>query len=175
MALLIGCQKQQPSVTAGSTNMTPEQLAELVKEEKRQADAWFAALDVAKPSASLVAEFVSLFPNAVVNYRYFTSTPEPGFDVKVDLHERYELTMQLPVRFDPEGSAVVGYGEPMFYLVEATSQKGRETWYNPAGARRFGSADWRKIVESGGDFSAIGYTMVTNRPVPSFAQRKVQP
>lgn len=155
--------------------MTPEQFAEVFKQEKGKADAWFAALDAAKPSAPLVVEFVRLFPAAEVNYRYFTSTGEPGFDVGVDLHERYELTMQLPVRFDPEGRSVVGYGEPIFYLVEVASQKGRETSYNPAGERRFGSADWRKIVESRGDFSAIGYTMVTNRPVPGFAQRKVQP
>jgi hypothetical protein len=109
-----------------------------------------------------------------VNYRYFTSTHEPGFDVGVDLHERYEFTMQLPVRFDPEGHVVVGYGEPKFYLVEVASQKGRETSYNPAGARHFGSADWRKIVESGGDFLAIGYTMITNQPAAGFRDRKVQ-
>lgn len=175
MALLVGCQKQQSSVTAGSTNMTPEQFAELFKKEKSKADAWFAALDAAKPSASRVAEFVRLFPAAEVNYRYFTSTGEPGFDVGVDLHERYELTMQLPVRFDPEGHTVVGYGEPKFYLVEAASQKGRTTFYNPAGGRGFGSADWQRIVESGGDFAAIGYAMTTNRPVAGFRDRKVQP
>jgi hypothetical protein len=38
-----------------------------------------------------------------------------------------------------------------------------------------GSAEWRALVERGGDFSAIGYTMITNRPVPGFAHRKVQP
>ena len=155
--------------------MTPEQFAEVFKQEKGKADAWFAALDAAKPSAPLVVEFVRLFPAAEVNYRYFTSTGEPGFDVGVDLHERYELTMQLPVRFDPKGHTVVGYGEPRFYLVEAASQKGRATSYNPAGGRDFGPADWQKIVESGGDFAAIGYTMITNQPVAGFRVRKVQP
>jgi hypothetical protein len=174
MALLVACQKQPSSAADGSTNMTPEQYAELFKREKGKADAWFVALDAAKPSAPLVIEFMRLFPNAVVNYRYFTSTHEPGFNVGVDLHQRYELTMQLPVRFDPEGRTVVGYGDPKFYLVEAASQKGRETWYNHEGARHFGSDEWRKVVESGGDFSAVGYTMVTDRPVPGFAQRKVQ-
>jgi len=173
--LLVGCQKQQPSVTTGSTNMTSEQFAELFNEEKNKADAWFAALDAAKPSASLVAEFLRLFPNAVANYKYFTSTGEPGFDVGVDLHERYDFRMQLPVRFDPEGSAVIGYGEPMFYLLEVASQNGGATSYNPAGERQFGSADWRKIVQNGGDFSVIGYTMLTNRPIPGFTQRNVQP
>jgi len=173
--LLVGCQKQQPSVTVASTNMTSEQFAELFNEEKSKADAWFAALDAAKPSAPLVAEFLRLFPNAVLNYKYFTSTGEPGFDVGVDLHERYDFRMQLPVRFDPEGSAVIGYGEPMFYLLEVASQNGGATSYNPAGERQFGSANWRKIVQSGGDFSVIGYTTVTNRPILGFTQRNVQP
>jgi len=44
--------------------------------------------------------------------------------------------------------------------------------YNPAGERHFGSADWRRIVESGGEFSAIGYTMITNKPVAGFKDRK---
>ena len=155
--------------------MTPEQFAEVFKQDKGKADAWFAALDAAKPSAPLVVEFVRLFPAAQVSYRYFTSTGEPGFDVGVDLHERYELTMQLPVRFDPEGHTVVGYGEPKFYLSEAARQKGRATSYNPTGGRDFGSADWQKIVESGGDFAAIGYAMTTNQPVAGFRDRKVQP
>jgi hypothetical protein len=116
MALLVGCQKQSPTTTAASTNMTPEQFGELFKQETSKADAWFAALDAAKPSAPFVVEFLRLFPGAVVNYRYFTSTHEPGYDVEVDLHERYELTMQLPVLFDPGGRTVVGYGEPKFFL-----------------------------------------------------------
>jgi len=110
-----------------------------------------------------------------VNYRYFTSADEPGFDVGVDLYERYKLTMQLPVRFDSERRKVIGYGEPKFYLVEAVSQKGRETSHNPAGERRFGSAEWRMLVAHGGDFSAIGYLMRTNQPIAGFKDRKSQP
>ena len=47
--LLVGCQKQSPSAT-GTNNLTSEEFAGLFKEEKDKADAWFAALDAAKPS-----------------------------------------------------------------------------------------------------------------------------
>jgi hypothetical protein len=154
--------------------MTPQQYARVLKADMRKAGAWFAALDDAQPSAPYVQEFLRLFPDAAVNYRYFTSAGKPGFDVHVDLFERYELTMQLPVRFDSEGRTVAGYGEPKFYLVEATIQNGRETSFNPAGERQFGSAEWRKIVESRGDFTAINYNMITNQPVAGFKTRSAQ-
>jgi hypothetical protein len=101
-----------------------------------------------------------------------------GFDVNVDLFDRYEFTMQLPVVFDSSGSKVIDYGDPRFTLWEAASVKRNksgiaETTLNPAGERRFGPTEWHKIVEAGGDFGAIGYTMLTNRPVPGFSDRKV--
>ena len=173
------------AVVAGSTfliksrlsppEFTSEQVAQsfaLLAREGRKGEALFAALDAARASAPYVSEFVRLFPKADVNYRYFAGTGEPGFDIGVDLYERYELRMQLPVRFDPGQRSIVGYGEPKFYLFEAASQKDRATSYNPAGERRFGSAEWRRIVEKNGDFGVIGYAMVTNRPVPGFKDRK---
>jgi len=162
---------------------TPEEVAQsltLLVREGEKGKARFAALDAVRDSAPYVSDFVRLFPGAEVNYRYFTSTDEPGFDVGVDLHERYEFRMQLPVRFDSERLKVIGYGEPKFVIWEAASvTRGPSgfagTTLNPAGERHFGSAEWRTLVERGGDFAAIRYTMVTNRPVPGFAHRKVQP
>jgi len=97
----------------------------------------------------------------------------------LDLHERYELLMQLPVRFDSSNRSVIGYGEPQFYLREVERvqlQKGRTglTSYNPIAERKFGSAEWKKTVESGGDFGAIGYRMITNQPVAGFKDRKIE-
>ena len=162
---------------------TPEEVAQslaLLVREGEKGKARFAALDAVRDSAPYVSEFIRLFPRAQVNYRYFTGTGEPGFDVGVDLHERYEFRMQLPVRFDLDRVKVIGYGEPKFVIWEAASvTRGpsglASTRLNPAGERHFGSAEWRTLVERGGDFSAIGYTMTTNRPVPGFAQREVQP
>ena len=143
---------------------------------RQQAKNWFAALDAARPSAPYVSEFVRLFPGTQVRYRYFTSTGEPGFDLSADLHERYELILQLPVIFDASGKKVVGYGEPNFYLREVTQVERAANGnavesYSPSGGGHFGRSEWQKIVESGGDFGVIGYTIVTNRPVDGFKGR----
>ncbi len=134
------------------------------------------ALDAARPSAPYVSDVVRLFPDAEVRHRNFDASL--GFDVVVDLHGRYELTIQLPVVFDPAHRNVIGYGEPKFYLVEAASvirnKSGiAETTLNPESERHFGSAEWRKVVEAGGNFGAIGYKMLTNRPVQGFKGRNL--
>src|SRR5215510_4643252 len=134
---LVACNQKSATSQAGAVppKFTPEEVAQslaLLAREGEKGKVRFAALDAVRDSAPFVSEFVRLFPGAEVNYRYFGSTDEPGFDVEADLYERYELTMQLPVRFDSERRKVIGYGEPTFYLVEAASQKGRETTYNPA-------------------------------------------
>ncbi len=173
---------QKPAASrseAAPPKFTTEQLTQsfaFLAREREEGKARFAALDAVRDSAPYVSEFLRLFPAAEVNYRYFTTTTDgPGFDVEVDLYGRYQFTMQLPVRFDSERRKVVGYGEPKFYLAEATSQIGRDTRYNPAGERQFGSAQWRTVVEHQGDFSAIGYPMHTNQPVAGFRERKNQP
>jgi hypothetical protein len=121
-----------------------------------------------------------VFPAAEVNYRYFTNADEPGFDVGVDLHGRYEFRMQLPVRLDSERRKVIGYGEPQFSIWEvATVTRGpsgiAQESFNPSGERRFSLAEWRTLVAHGGDFAAVGYTMVTNQPIPGFANRGLRP
>ena len=160
----------------GQPTMSQNQVAQYFKamaQEAEKGNQYFKALDAARPSAPYLSDFLGLFPKAEVNYRYFTSSGEPGYDVEVDLHERYELLMQLPVHFDSSRRNVIGYGEPKFYLGEATNVVKRQTWFNPASARTFGSAEWKKIVEGEGDFRAIGYAMITNRPVPGFKNRKI--
>jgi len=181
---LVGCKdKRSMPSQAVPPQFTPEEVAQsltLLAREGEKGKARFTALDAVRDSAPYVSEFVRLFPGAEVNYRYFTNTEEPGFDVGVDLYERYELRMQLPVHFDSERRTVIGYGDPVFSIWEAASvTRGpsgtAQTALNPAGERDFGSAEWRTIVEHGGDFAAIGYTMLTNQPVTGFAYRKVQP
>ncbi len=150
--------------------------AQSLREAVEKGNDSFTALDAARSSVPYVSEFLRLFPKAEVRYRSFTGGL--GFDVSVDLYERYELTMQLPAAFDSSRSKVIDYGEPRFTLWEAASVKRNksgiaETTLNPAGERRFGSADWRKIVEAGGDFGAIGYAMLTNQPVQGFRGREI--
>jgi len=160
----------------GATAAKQAGYAQLFREALQTANDSHSALDAARPSAPYISDFVRLFPAAEVRYRSFSGGL--GFDVTVDLFERYEFTMQLPVVLDSSRSKVIGYGEPRFTLWEAASVKRNksgiaETTLNPAGERRFGSTEWPKIVEAGGDFSAIGYAMLTNRPVPDFSGRKI--
>ena len=150
--------------------------AKLLREAVENANDSHRALDAARPSAPYVSDFVRLFPKAEVRYRSFAGGL--GFDLTVDLFDRYEFAMQLPVVFDESRSKVIGYGEPRFTLWEAASVKRNksgfaETTLNPVGERRFGSSEWQKIVEAGGDFASVGYTMITNRPVPGFIGRKI--
>ena len=164
-------------------NYTPEQVAQslaILQSEGQKGKERFAALDVVRASAPYLSEFLRLYPNAEVNYRYFASRDEPGFDVGVDLYDRYEFRMQLPVHFDSERRRVVGYGDPKFVIWEVdsvtTSPSGTaETSFVSAGERHFGSAEWHTLVAHGGDFSAIGYNMQTNRPVKGFRDRNSQP
>jgi len=145
----------------------------LYSADAKKAEAYYDALGAVQKDVQLLSEFRQIFPAAVERVRYFTSGREPGFDVVVHLHERYELTMQLPVSFDVSGKRVVGYGTPAFHLteverVEKTPSDTVAISYDPAGELRFGPAEWRKLFEHGGDFSSIGYKMTTDRPVSNF-------
>ena len=124
---LVSC-TQKPATPSQADAVPPkftqEEVAQslaLLAREGQKGKERFAALDAVRTSAPFVSDFVRLFPSAEVNYRYFTSADEPGFDVGVDLHERYEFRMQLPVRFDSERLKVIGYGEPKFVIWEAAS------------------------------------------------------
>src|ERR1700686_20951 len=124
---LVSCDQRSATPSQADAvppKFTPEEVAQsltLLVQEGEKGKARFAALDAVRYSAPYVSEFVHLFPGAEVNYRYFTSTDEPGFNAEADLYERYEFRMQLPVRFDSERRKVIGYGEPKFVIWEAAS------------------------------------------------------
>jgi hypothetical protein len=74
----------------------------------------------------------------------------------------------------------VGFGEPKFYLFEVEKvdsfPDGRaSTSYSSSGQRIFGPAEWQKIVDQDGDFSAIGYKMEKNQPVAGFQSSPPDP
>ena len=74
---------------------------------------------------------------------------------------RYELTMQVPVDIKSKNSGSM-IGDPKFYLHEVDSIS-----ISPSGQVgasfsedfRFDEAQWKKVYESGGDFSSIGFTI----------------
>src|SRR6185295_17704644 len=73
-------------------------LAEFVRKALENGYDSDGALDRARFSAPYVSDFLRLFPEAEVRHRNFDASF--GFDLTVDLHERYDLTMQLPAVFD---------------------------------------------------------------------------
>ena len=159
--------------------LSSEEYGKLLASEVQKAKERFDALKAVESSAPFVSEFLGIFPNSKVGFSYFTDTGEPGFDVQVGLHGRYEPGMQLPVQFDSE-NRVIGYGEPKFWVLEVSHvTKGPSgipgAAFNPAGERSFGAREWRMIAESGGDFSAIGYVMQTNQPVDGFQEYRSHP
>ena len=179
--MIVACKGDpSPAPPEQTATYTPEQAAQFFKmimQESGKGNDPYVALAADRSSAPYLSELVRLFPQAEVNYRNFSGAF--GFDVAVDLFERYEFQMQLPARFDSSHQSVTGYGEPRFHLrevdrVETRKNRTGVTWYKPAGERTFGSPEWRRIVEGGGDFGVIGYSMITNRPVAGFKDRKIE-
>jgi hypothetical protein len=148
-----------------------------------QAD-YQAALNNATNSISYAAEFVQLFPNAESGFSYYIGgAGTTAFYMDADLYGRYELKLFLPsIKFDASRRKVTGFGDPEFIIQEVAELKqiskvgslGAVTnWsvsYSTQGSRRFGGAEWKKVVAARGDFSVIGFNFITNSPVPKFRE-----
>jgi len=157
--------------------------------QKLQSD-YQAALDNATHSIPCVVEFARLFPRSAGGFSYYIGGAGPtSFYMHADLYERYELTMVVRgIIFDATRRNVTGFSDPEFELLEAAELKqirkvgtfGSPTnlvavtnWsvsYNPKGQLRFGGMEWKRIEAAHGDFSVIGYTFITNRPLPGFRE-----
>lgn len=91
----------------------------------------------------------------------------PLFNSVAYFGDRYELTMQVPVEIRSRSSGKMT-GEPQFLLqeVHSVSPSGRVIT-SFSRSVTFGTAEWRKVCESGGDFNAIGFK-VDPTAVPNF-------
>ena len=84
---------------------------------------------------------------------------------------RYELTMQVPVDIKSSSSGSV-IADPRFYLNEVDSVSVSASGGVGASFSRgieLDAAQWKKVYESGGDFSEVGFTII-NTHVPDFQQ-----
>ena len=179
IAMFVGCARKQtspPAESAEGNGMLPllkgtqPQIEAALK--RIQAD-YDAALADSTNSIRYAAEFAKLFPGAVASFSYYTGeVADPNLNMEIYLHARYEFIMQIPVTFDASRRKVKTFGKPDFVLTEFSKiekihdQLSME--YAENGERRFGASEWKKLVAARGDFSAIGYTIVTNSPVPGF-------
>lgn len=102
---------------------------------------------------------------------YITYGPHsvPLFNSVAFFGDRYQLTMQVPVRIDSKTSGTI-VGEPSFYL--------KEVWrvnVSPSGqvgaafsdSHEFGAAEWKQVFEANGDFSKLGI-YINPTGVPDF-------
>ncbi|MFA9476860.1 hypothetical protein ACERK3_01005 [Phycisphaerales bacterium AB-hyl4] len=94
------------------------------------------------------------------------------WNTEVLLHDRYILTMQVPIAVDRSLSRVDEVlGEPNFWIWEVvevqlrpgggSSQKIGQNW-------DFDSEAWARVVEHGGELQAIGVHLIEDRPVTDF-------
>ena len=155
--------------------------AQAVKEIQSDYD---AALADATNSIPYAADFARVFPGAWGSFSYFIGGAGAStFNLEVLLFDRYELTMKVSVTFKEGQRKIQSFGDPEFLLLEVSKvEKIRKVGVRPDGSpavaeqlslssnrqQRFGTAEWKKIVESGGDFSVIGFPLITNSPAPGF-------
>jgi hypothetical protein len=118
-------------------------------------------LDVAK-------DFEALFPAAEHFISYYTGTKgHPAWNSKVGLHGRYVLTVKFRIGFDASRTHPVMEGEPAFHLIELADI--RENGYGYTDRQmEFGLTEWNLLLESSGDFEAIGYPMTKEKPLDGF-------
>lgn len=119
------------------------------------------------------AQFRELYPQAWQDIT--KSYGRPAFYSEVGLHGRYSLQMKVPVQVGTDGVTVVSYDKPEFYLHEVESIEalgdGRiqiNSAKDSARHLRFGPNEWERVVTAKGDCSVLGYSMVTNQPLPRF-------
>ena len=137
----------------------------------------YTILDHGRDTAPEIAEFKRLFPN--FEHETYAGEPECQGDERREftagIHGRYVLQMNIDITFGPSG-AIASYSKPQFLLLEVSSvsHSGRSTSVRYSdNQRRFGLADWKKVLGSGGDLGVLGIEIEKDRPVAEF--KKVFP
>jgi hypothetical protein len=158
-SLLVGCGSKRAALPSEATT------------ENEQSN-YEAALMDATNAIPCAADFLRLFPHAWTYFSYYTGVAGPSsFNMQTLLYGRYELYMKVPVTFGAHRRKVKTFGQPEFLLnaisnITNTDNGNLYISYDAGNNHRFGSSEWKRVVESGGEFSAIGYTVVTNSPLP---------
>jgi len=144
-----------------------------VREAKQEALAHPQRLKSALQVIPYAAEFTQTFPEAAPDV--YGSRDEFQFGSDVGIHSRYVLSLRVPFTTAADRVSVVSYGRPEFSLAEVSHvdrlPDGRlSTGFLPAREFRFGPKEWSMVVSAKGDFSVVGYTMITNMPVQFFGE-----
>ena len=122
-----------------------------------------------------IAEFERLCPN----YRqaHYIGKPECKGDERWEfiagLYGRYELNMDIDITWGPSDQ-IASHSEPQFRIQEVYSLYHSQSWWSRetrisyGSHHRFNLADWKRLVNSNGDFSAIGIELDKDHPIADF-------
>jgi hypothetical protein len=115
-------------------------------------------------------QFQELFPNSRNSYAYYWGVKHaPELQCQTILYSRYELTLQIQVKFDGQRSKVISFGEPVFLLKEIKGvtllNGGRADIRSGDLQNHFGAIEWKKVYQARGDFSILGLKLVRDNPV----------
>ena len=146
-----------------------------VREAKQEAVLQPQRLKSALQLIPYAVEFRQTFPAADCDV-YGSGRDGYQFGADVGIHSRYVLSLRVPFKTAPDAVSVVAVGNPEFVLLEVSSIErlpdGRlSTQFLTDREFRFDTNQWRSVVKAKGDFSTVGYPMVTNRPVELFGER----
>jgi hypothetical protein len=142
----------------------------LLQEGQRLQARRASVLASARQSVAFAREFDQLFSGG------HTSAGEGRFgwvyDFEVGLYGRYVIQSRVPLTVETNTMTVVTSGPPVIYVREiariiAPPDGGGSATFTTNQAQ-LGAAEWRKLIKSRGDFTVVGYTMVTNMPLPNF-------
>jgi hypothetical protein len=149
--------------------------ASVARKTKTRSD-YVATVRSAKAVLPIAVEMEELFPVAdhFITHYGFNDGPRV-WNTEVFFGGRYTLTMQVDVEIDYSANKITKVGgEPKFSLTETRKvdilPDGRaQSWYNGQNQRRFGPAEWEKVYQTKGDFSALDVT-INHDPVPNFEE-----
>jgi hypothetical protein len=159
LLLAVGCANHEAQTSA------------LLKEGQRLEARRTAVLASARQAVAFAHEFDQLFSGV------HASASEGRFgwnyDFEVGLYGRYVIKGAVPLTVDTNTLTVVRAGSPIIYvreigrIIASPGDVGGYATFTTNQAQ-LGAVEWRKLIDSHGDFSVVGYPMVTNMPLPHF-------
>ena len=121
----------------------------------------------------VVREFREIFPTQTIGLSQY-GVPSVKHTVfgEVGLSSRYILHFSVSLKLDKTWTKIVEFGAPEFQLNEVESIEVENSrfhvTYADGSQRRFGQKEWKLLYKARGDFSVLGISLITDRPVPLF-------
>ena len=131
------------------------------------------AVQSGRRSIQAAREIDALYPGAKHFITYYSGAMgKPSWNSEIGLHGRYILTMQCQIELNPSRQEIIDSSDYKFHLVEVksvqgSSEKGYSVSYGNT-QLSFGLSEWSRLVDTGGDLTALGVEIDTDTPVELF-------